>query len=31
MENPKYLRDGDTVTTSVEGIGELRNTIRFVA
>lgn len=30
MEDPRWLRDGDVVTTSIEGIGELRNSIRFL-
>jgi 2-keto-4-pentenoate hydratase/2-oxohepta-3-ene-1,7-dioic acid hydratase in catechol pathway len=29
MAEPRWLRDGDLVTTSVEGIGALRNTVRF--
>ncbi|MDQ4213589.1 fumarylacetoacetate hydrolase family protein [Microbacterium capsulatum] len=29
MEDPRWLRDGDVVTTAIEGLGELRNTIRF--
>lgn len=27
---PRYLADGDTVVCAIEGIGELRNVIRFV-
>jgi 2-keto-4-pentenoate hydratase/2-oxohepta-3-ene-1,7-dioic acid hydratase in catechol pathway len=30
MANPEYLRDGDIVTTTIEGIGELRNSIRIL-
>ncbi|MDL9981323.1 fumarylacetoacetate hydrolase family protein [Microbacterium sp. ASV49] len=29
MPEPRWLRDGDIVTTAIEGIGELRNTVRF--
>lgn len=29
MPEPRWLRDGDLVTTEIEGIGVLRNTIRF--
>lgn len=29
MPEPRWLRDGDVVTTEIEGIGALRNTIRF--
>lgn len=29
MPDPRWLRDGDLVTTEIEGIGVLRNTIRF--
>lgn len=29
MPEPRWLRDGDVVTTEIEGIGVLRNTIRF--
>ena len=29
MPEPRWLRGGDVVTTAIEGIGELRNTIRF--
>lgn len=29
MADPRWLRDGDVVTTAIEGIGELRSTIRF--
>ena len=29
MAEPRWLVDGDVVTTAVEGIGELRNVIRF--
>lgn len=29
MAEPRWLRDGDVVTTTIEGIGELRNGIRF--
>lgn len=29
MADPRWLRDGDVVTTAIEGIGELRNTVRF--
>ncbi len=29
MPEPRYLRDGDVVTTRIEGIGELRNRIRI--
>ncbi|WP_217177623.1 fumarylacetoacetate hydrolase family protein [Streptomyces sp. AC495_CC817] len=29
MPEPRWLRDGDVVTTEVEGIGVLRNTVRF--
>ncbi|MFC5337292.1 fumarylacetoacetate hydrolase family protein [Leucobacter denitrificans] len=29
MENPQYMRNGDTVETFIEGIGGLRNTIRM--
>jgi acylpyruvate hydrolase len=28
MDEPRWLRDGDVLTTVIEGIGELRNTIR---
>jgi 2-keto-4-pentenoate hydratase/2-oxohepta-3-ene-1,7-dioic acid hydratase in catechol pathway len=31
MEPPHYLKDGDTVTCEVEGIGELTNSIRDIA
>jgi acylpyruvate hydrolase len=30
MTPPRYLRDGDVLTTAIEGIGELRNRIRVV-
>ncbi len=29
MAEPRWLRDGDVVTTTIEGIGVLRNSIRF--
>lgn len=29
MDDPRWLRDGDVVTTAIDGIGELCNTIRF--
>ena len=29
MPEPRWLRDGDVVTTTIEGIGELCNSIRF--
>lgn len=29
MTEPRWLRDGDVVTTEIAGIGALRNTIRF--
>ena len=29
MPEPRWLRDGDVLTTEIEGIGALRNTIRF--
>lgn len=29
MPEPRWLRDGDVVVTEIEGIGALRNTIRF--
>jgi len=29
MPDPRWLRDGDVVVTAIEGIGELRNSIRF--
>ena len=29
MDEPRWLRDGDVVTTAIEGIGTLRNIIRF--
>lgn len=29
MPDPRWLRDGDVVTTAIEGIGQLRNVIRF--
>lgn len=29
MPEPRWLRDGDLVTTEIEGIGVLRNSIRF--
>lgn len=29
MDPPPFLQDGDVVVTSIDGIGELRNTIRF--
>jgi 2-keto-4-pentenoate hydratase/2-oxohepta-3-ene-1,7-dioic acid hydratase in catechol pathway len=28
---PRFLEDGDTVVCAIEGIGELRNVVRFVA
>ncbi len=31
MEPPRFLHDGEVVTTAIEGIGELRNTIRMGA
>jgi 2-keto-4-pentenoate hydratase/2-oxohepta-3-ene-1,7-dioic acid hydratase in catechol pathway len=31
MAEPRYLEDGDVVTTSISGIGTLRNRIRFEA
>jgi 2-keto-4-pentenoate hydratase/2-oxohepta-3-ene-1,7-dioic acid hydratase in catechol pathway len=27
---PRFLQDGDVVVCAVEGIGELRNVVRFV-
>lgn len=30
MSQPRYLRDGDLVTTRIEGVGELRNRIRIL-
>jgi 2-keto-4-pentenoate hydratase/2-oxohepta-3-ene-1,7-dioic acid hydratase in catechol pathway len=27
---PRFLEDGDTVVCAIEGIGELRNIVRFV-
>lgn len=30
MPSPRYLADGDVVTTTIEGIGTLRNTVRVV-
>lgn len=29
MPEPRWLRDGDVVTTEIDGIGALRNTIRY--
>jgi len=31
MDPPNYLKDGDTVTCEIEGIGQLTNTVRDVA